>query len=693
MNKFASIKNLPRYPTWAVVILFILIGVICFGLLIPYLGFFWDDYPLAWIAETYGNVGLERYFSTNRPFWGMLFQITTPILGSIPWHWQVFGLTWRVLLAISFWILIRLIWPERPTTALFASMAFLVYPGFTQQWISIIYSHFFIIMTAFISSLVFNVLAVRAVNQSGNSRKSLFYTVIALFLSLINLISLEYFLTLELIRPFILWIVLGNFTGERKDHIQKTLKIWFPYLFLWTGIVVWRFFLFPYQTTNYQLSLLDRFYTEPIWAFLSLIQNISTSLWRVGILPWLRIFLPPDHVEVGRLTTVFIYFLVIVVFLVILSWFIFLRVRSKEITSIKGVEDTHSTNVLWLSILALFLAGWPFWLIDISPSLNFSLDRFTLPFMFGSALLVTSLVQIFQINFVWKVFIISILISFSVGTHFKLVNAYRRDWETQKRFFWQLVWRIPNLKSGTTVLSNELPLTYYSDNSLTAPLNWIYDPDNDSEMMSYLLAYPARRLGSSLPDLKVNQPFEVDYLAATFIGNTSQVITIYYNPPACLRVLDENLDVVNHMLPLQMQESATLSSFDNILMEPISHQTTPLEVILAPEEEHGWCYYYQKAELARQQGDWEEVVQLAERAFALGDYPNDPAERLPYIEGYAHTGKWKEAVQQTGDSLRVSSKMIPVLCLIWRRIESGTIQSIERDEAIESIHALLRCSE
>jgi len=29
---------------------------------------------------------------------------------------------------------------------------------------------------------------------------------------------------------------------------------------------------------------------------------------------------------------------------------------------------------------------------------------------------------------------------------------------------------------------------------------------------------------------------------------------------------------------------------------------------------HGWCYYYQKANLARQQGDWEQVIALGREA-------------------------------------------------------------------------------
>lgn len=692
MDSTVSGREEFRIPPWVILSLIVFIGIVSFGLLIPYLGYFWDDFPLAWIAEIYGKDGLVRYFSTNRPYWGLLYQITTPLLGSVPWHWQLFGLVWRILTAVAFWLLLRKLWPNKPMVALFGSIAFLVYPGFTQQWISLVYSHFFIILTAFITSLMLTILSVRKINESEKSAAGYIYAFLALLLSLINLISMEYFFTLELIRPFLIWIINGEYFYDRKVRIQKTILNWSPYLLLFAGVIVWRAFFFPYQTVNYQLGFFDRFSEGPFSALFSLFLNIITSVWKVGILSWLSVFFPPNLSEVGRITIVVSYGLALISFGLIFLWlFIFIR-RSMKAVNSNDSDAGFRIQLLWLSLIALLLAGWPFWLIDLAPDLKFSLDRFTLPFMLGSALLIISIIEFLHINFMLKSIIILILICFSIGRNFRLANDYRRDWELQRRFFWQLVWRVPNLKKGTTILTNELPLTYYSDNSLTAPLNWIYAPDNSSEKMSYFLLYAARRLGSSLPKMKENQPIEVDYLAANFHGNTSQIVTVFYEPPACLRVLDENLDVVNHMLPLLMQEAATLSSYENILLDSDLPPAVPPEEIYAPEENHGWCYYYQKAEIARQAGDWEQVIKLGEQAFALGDYPNDPAERLPYIEGYARTGNWERAVQLTEESGRVSPDMNPVLCLVWERIDNGTHESNQKDEALTEIGSMLDCS-
>jgi hypothetical protein len=689
MNNFSAGIVKSQHSAGAVIIIFLLIGIISFGLLIPSMGFYWDDFPIAWIAETFGGEGLERYFSTNRPYWGLLFQLTTPILGNEPWHWQIFGLAWRILSAISFWFFLRQLWPNKSVVALFAGMAFLIYPGFTQQWISIIYSHFFIIMTAFIASLAFTVMSVRASYASGKSNKCYLYAALALCLSFLNLISLEYFFTLELIRILAIWIVIKEYTLERSHRLKKTFSFGLPYLLMFIGVAIWRIFYFPYQTNNYQLTFLQRIANEPLQALLALSQNLISSIWRVSVSAWTNVIRIHDFEAIGRITLFVSFALVLIAFLMFTTGFFIVGKRLKVLTYQDSMIDPNPSQPFWFSLVALLLAGWPVWLIDLSPALSFSLDRFTLPFMMGSAIFLVGLLEILPLNFTWKAIIFLSIISLSIGMHFRLANSYRRDWEVQRRFFWQLTWRIPGLKRGTTLLANELPVIHYSDNSLTAPLNWIYAPDNKTEDMAYLMVYPAQRLGSSLPELEKNLSIEVDYLAATFQGSTSQVVTVYYAPPACLRVLDNKLDALNHMLPLLMQHSAELSDQENILLE----DTSAPPDLFYPEEEHGWCFYYEKAELARQQGDWDKVVNLGESAFALGDYPNDPAERLPFIEGYARTGDWNRALQQTEETLKVSSRMIPVLCLLWERIDQNTLQSMQKDEAIDQVSDLMDCGQ
>jgi hypothetical protein len=307
-------------------------------------------------------------------------------------------------------------------------------------------------------------------------------------------------------------------------------------------------------------------------------------------------------------------------------------------------------------------------------------------------LIIVGLLVVLPIKTWIKSVILGILIGFAVGSQFQVVNLFRRDWETQRRFFWQLAWRIPGLDHGTTLMVNDLPVTYYSDNSLTAPLNWFWAPNNTTQAMAYLLLYPSQRLGKSLASHKPNLPLKVDYLAASFKGNTSRVVSVFYDPPACLRVLDRALDSDNRMLSLDMQAAAALSSTQWIQPKGKVAEDILPKNLYAPEPPHGWCYYFQLADLARQQENWEGVAHLGDFAYNQNDYPNDPSEHFPFIEGYAHTGNWVKAHELSEQSQSVTPLMTPLLCRLWQRIDVSTPDSKEKETTIASVYSQLGCS-
>ena len=138
-----------------------------------------------------------------------------------------------------------------------------------------------------------------------------------------------------------------------------------------------------------------------------------------------------------------------------------------------------------------------------------------------------------------------------------------------------------------------------------------------------------------------------------------------------------------------MREASALSNPDRILREP----SGVMPEIYSPEPVHGWCYYFEQAELARQFGDWQEVVRLGNEAFALDDSPNNPVERFVFIEGHVHLGDWERAVELSKISFRVSKDYVgPLLCKLWKRIEAETVQSPERSDAMNQIQDLAACA-
>jgi len=637
----------------------VFIAIIAYGLLIPQLGFYWDDLPMSWIRYQLGAEAMTQYFSTNRPIWALLYQVTTRILPHIPVYWQVFALLWRWLGAVALWATAKQLFPRHEKFAFTLSLLFLLYPGFNQQWVSYLYSHFFIVLFFFLIS--------HYLMLHGK-------TVPALLFSALNLWMMEYFFVLELIRPFMILAAIRDESNLLKARVLRTLKLWTPYLILFVLAVLSRVFIFNNQV--YEFNLREELAKAPAQTIVYLLQNILSSFWTTTGGAWISIFQLPNP-AVDGLRTLSLYAFA-VAFTGVLTIF---ALRSQNDGGERSGKDFGW--MFALGVIMLVLAGPPFWLTNVPISPGFPANRATLSFMLGASFIIAAILELIPNKFKY---IPVLFIALAAGRQFLWSNDFRRDWTEHKNLFWQMTWRAPSLKKNTIVLINE-ELDYYADNSLSAALNWIYSPDNHSDAIDYVLFYPTNRDQLSLQS---NVPIEYDFLAGKFHGNTSQSVAFYYAPPKCLRLLDPEIDSINRMIPddSMLREASLLSSTKPILNEPMAHMPDAY----GKEPAHGWCYYFQKADLARQLGNWDEVAKLGDIAFKLDDYPNDPIERFVFIEGYAHIGEWKKAVELSKLSYKVSRNYVrQPLCTLWDRIERETDSTSAQNTALDEVQKEFEC--
>jgi len=185
-------------------VILLVIAILAYGLLIPQMGFYWDDLPISWIRYQLGPEALTQYFSMNRPVWGLLYQITTGIIPQIPLYWQIFAILWRWLGAVVVWGIARQLWKDKPRFALSVALLFLVYPGFNQQWAAFLYSHFFIVLFFFLFSVLCMLWAI------DQPKRYWLWTSIGMLFSAFNLWMMEYFFTLELMRIGVIWTALRD---------------------------------------------------------------------------------------------------------------------------------------------------------------------------------------------------------------------------------------------------------------------------------------------------------------------------------------------------------------------------------------------------------------------------------------------------------------------------------------------------
>lgn len=670
MKKWTERLNELRFTPRSAVWFMLLIAVISYGLFFWQRGFYWDEFPWAWIYYRLGPDMLTKTFSTSRPFWGMIYQLTMPVIGPNPWVWQLLALVLRWVTALLFWLVLRVLWPQHPRPALWASLLFLVYPGMGQHFISLMYSHFYIVLSCYLLSLYLSLLALR----SEKHRAILF--IASYLFSAVNLLAMEYFYFLEFARIFLFWQMLD---GTNKTRLQKSIQYFTPYFFIFLGVTFWRMFFFTFQNASYKYVLLDALRTDFLSGLWMLVKNVLISFWRTVFEVWLYPFYTIGLTGFGPLTLTL---MLLLLFSVILLVGLFLFTYTARADS----NDRDFARQAGLIGLVFWgLSGGSVWVIGIVPQLNFSIDRFMLPFMLGASLILACLLALLKSQRT-QMIVLALLVGFAVSRQFRLEEVFRSDWVTQQNLFWQMSWRVPSLETGTILISNDLPVTYFSDNSLTGPLNWIYSPPGE---MNSILYFASVRVGRTLPSLEPGQPHEHYYVGPTFYGNTSNIVLFNYDPPGCLRVLDPEIDAGNRLLPELLRDNAQYSNQNVILFNPKA--VLPSQ-FYADEPRHGWCYYFTKAELARQAGDWEQVAKLGANAFTLDDHPNDPVEYFVFIEGYAHTEDWETAVELSQVSYKISKDYVgPPLCKLWNRIARETNSTSEQKVTLEKVQKEFEC--
>jgi hypothetical protein len=126
-----------------------------------------------------------------------------------------------------------------------------------------------------------------------------------------------------------------------------------------------------------------------------------------------------------------------------------------------------------------------------------------------------------------------------------------------------------------------------------------------------------------------------------------------------------------------------LSDPDRIQVD--AAQIEPDITLFGAEPAHGWCYFYAKAELARQQSDWDRVARLYNQARKEGLGPLVPVENLPFIEAFAMTGDIDMALKLTNLTIEQREDLCPAVNTLWERVDgsaslSGTDLSTVQDQ-------------
>jgi hypothetical protein len=566
---------------WAVPLLLFALCLAAYGIGIRQLGFYWDDWPGMWSAQFLSPAEFRAYIAWDRPVSGWLFAWTAPLLGgsALAAHLFAFGLRWAI--AVAIWWVVRGLWPARRWEAAAVAMLATVYPGFSLQSISWITSQG--IYVPFLICLF----SLGAMLWSVRSPAWRALALPAWLGSVLHLLFMEYFFGLELLRPLLLWTALRGDPQRRRRFLRNYL----PYAAGTAAVLFWRIFLFrSSRPETDQVAMLNAVSGSPIKEIVQRVQCVLNDTIVNTVMAWTHASGPYLLKSEAGFVWLIGLGVLAATSLLCLAWLLY------------RYEPPHpewSTVALVVAMPAVLLAGLPAWAVSREVVLGELSDRYALAPMFGSCLLAVALARRALRTRLQQAAVLALLAGIGAAYQYRTSERFARDWKAQRDLIWQLSWRIPHLAPGTSIrLLDESIVSPKSDYASSIPVNLLYAPGHHSSRLPYWVFHEEPEPAAHARTL-------------TFRATPNAVVELHVPANGCLRV--------------------TADPGSRILGSPAA---APPAAIFGTEPVHGWCYYYEKAELARQNGDWNVVANLGDEARTRRLRPSDPAESQVFAEAY-----------------------------------------------------------
>ena len=566
-------------------ILFTVLVVLAYGICIPKLSFYGDDWIYIYNYHIAGPEGFTLFTKWDRPFSAWVYILASAVFGENVLCYHLLLLSQRWLAVFLFWKILSLIWGENTCTQT-SVLLFALYPGFLQQPISVQYIMHF-------ASLDLVLFSISALLRSVHGKHSLLWQSVGILSAAVSIFTCEYFVGLELMRPLFLYFYIVR--QQSSEPFKNTFRKYAPYLIVLAAFLYWRIFIFSFRT--YQAKFIEQFSEAPASAIRTLIKTIFHDF-SIVLYKAYRNTLHRSVLLASRNVL-----MIAVVTFILCALFFFFRKNSREIRA------SGSAQMMLCAVYGLFAAGIPFWVTYIDVLDTFPWDRSTLSFSPAAAMLIASLLSLVFSPVIVRVLAAGIC-ACSAAMLFQNAQVYIHEAGKMNDYFWQLAQRIPALEKGTILVSDEIPLNRYSDGDLTPVVNWQYAPEVTGYHIPYKYFDLDLREGTYYSDPSVIVPVDHTYRCQMFSSTTGKTLGIFYREGGCLQIIDETMKDYPG-LPESLQHIAKLSDPSLIRFDSESSAVPPKAIGL--EKKANFCYDYQGINRSLQLSDLQ----------AANDYTND----------------------------------------------------------------------
>jgi hypothetical protein len=263
----------------------------------------------------------------------------------------------------------------------------------------------------------------------------------------------------------------------------------------------------------------------------------------------------------------------------------------------------------------------------------------------------------------------AVLVFFAVMTQYANNLRFAADWTETQKMWQEFTWRVPGLEKGTTLMGF-YPGETQEGYSIWAPASLFYFTDSQEIDLSAEVVNDG-----TVKNLQINEPFERIHRSFYFFHQYDKAL-IFSKPTSksCLRLLDGEHPEISIYDRNTIQLAADFSRLEQITNEDRLDEAMFNEIIGIEENDNSWCYFYEKADLARQFNRWDDVIALEQEVQNKGLEPYDVIEWMPFIEAYAYSGEHGYAGQLIDDVNKVS---------YYKKSACAYYTSLEENEDVE----------
>lgn len=636
-----------KHSRWTEVILLVLVNVLVYLPSVLRLGYYRDEWYFLYDGVIGGRGIFWDMFLSDRPVRGLFFEALFSLTHFNPLTNQLLTLLWRVLGSLCVLWLVQLIWPTQRRAAWIAAVLFGTFPGFLWWVAGIEYQP--IVLSA--SLMVFSfVLTVKAF-QSQTFASRMAFTAGAILTGWLYVALVEYATGMELFRLALIFVLVGrqNPTSTFWIKARETLRVWWINVIIPAGFLFWRMFIFNNERKATDLGeQVGNLFGDPLHVGADWLLNFVRSALNVTVAAWVAPFQQNFY---GNTLKEMVIAVVVAAGVLILFWVSNQAAAGSESQS--TAESNWRGEMTLLGLVGLGAGILP--VVVVNRYIVFdAYSHYSLPASLGGVLLVTVFASWINSERARTVFL-SLLLALTALSQVGLGSKALAEEQKINEFWWQFSWRVPALKAGTMLAVNYPQIEYTEDyETVSGPADLIYfpTPTNASPVV-----YPVTAMSltdNDLLDTYVGRlSMERTIRSHTFVIDYGNALVISQpDPNACVHVLDARWPDLSAMDKSAFLLIAPKSKVENVMTDVEPAQVP--ERIFGAEPVHDWCYYYQKADLARQVGDWQGIADLNKRVASLGLHPNDQIEWTPFLQAAAVLGDEKQVKQI---STRINSVM------------------------------------